>query len=120
MEKLWLAPELTETEPDGEMEPPAPAEVVIVYVVCPDDGGGCVEEEPAAWVKLNEAPPILAVKFLDDEDVLAATVTFTAPLPVPLPPELIVIHGAPPDTVQVHPLCVVTYMFPVIPAALAE
>jgi hypothetical protein len=29
MEKVWLDPELTETVPAGEMEPPAPAEAVI-------------------------------------------------------------------------------------------
>jgi hypothetical protein len=30
MEKLLLAPEVTEQEPDGEMEPPAPAEALMV------------------------------------------------------------------------------------------
>jgi len=54
---------------------------------------------------------------LDDVVVLAATEQLTTPLPVPLLPEVIVIQGALLVAVQVHPLCVVTLMFPVVPLA---
>jgi hypothetical protein len=29
---VWLLPELTETEPEGLIDPPVPTEAVIVYV----------------------------------------------------------------------------------------
>jgi hypothetical protein len=60
---------------------------------------------------------MLEAMVLDDADVLAATEQLTTPLPVPLLPEVIVIQGAPLVAVQVHPLCVVTLMFPVVAPA---
>ena len=51
--------------------------------------------------------------------VLAAAVKLTVPLPVPVLPEVIVIHGELLVAVQVHPAEeVVTVMLPVPPAAL--
>ena len=32
MVKVWFAPEATETEPEGEMDPPEPADADMVYV----------------------------------------------------------------------------------------
>ena len=32
IENVWLAPELTDTDPEGEMEPPVPADAVRAYV----------------------------------------------------------------------------------------
>jgi hypothetical protein len=44
----------------------------------------------------------------------------TVPLPVPLPPDTMVIHDAPLEADQVHPLWVVTAMLPVPPDVLKE
>ena len=49
--------------------------------------------------------------------VLAAALKATEPFPVPLPPEVIEIHGAPLLAVQVHVLPEDTPTVPVPPAA---
>ena len=46
----------------------------------------------------------------------AATVNATVPLPLPLAPELMVIHDAPVAAVHVHPTGAVTLKEPVPPA----
>jgi hypothetical protein len=84
------------------MVPPVPAEAVMVDACAP------------VCVTVRTRPAILAVAVLDDP-VLADTEYFTVPLPVPLLPEVIVIHDEP-LAVQVQPLWVVTATFPVPPA----
>ena len=50
--------------------------------------------------------------------MLAAAVKLTVPLPLPVLPEVIVIHGELLAAVQVHPVDVVTVTLPVPPVAL--
>ena len=63
-------------------------------------------------------PATVSVPLLGLVLVLAAIEYATVPEPVPLVPEVIVIHDAALDAVHAHPLVVVTLAVPVV--ALAE
>jgi hypothetical protein len=102
-----LDPEATVDVPDGLMDPPVPAEAVMVKLDVP------------AWLRVNVWPAILDAKVRDELDVLAATEYVTVPLPVPLEPESIVTHDVPP-AVQLQPVCVVTSTVPVPPEAAKD
>ena len=47
---------------------------------------------PPAWVTVKVSPAIFIVPVLDVDPVLAATVKPTVPLPLPVAPEVILIH----------------------------
>ena len=61
MVKALLAPELTETAPDGEIVPPEEADAVMVNV----------EPEVPAWVTVRIFPAMVELTVLEDELVLA-------------------------------------------------
>ena len=62
---------------------------------------------------------MVAVPVRDVVAVFAATLRLTAPLPLPLAPPVMVIHGAALDAVQVHPARVVTATLSASPATAA-
>jgi hypothetical protein len=59
--------------------------------------------------------PAIVIVAERDGPVVAATVNCTSPLPLPLVPEVIVIHDAPLDALQAHPALVETATFPLPP-----
>src|SRR5882672_4572781 len=67
------------------------------------------------WLMLKDCPPIAIDPFRAVVPVLAATVYVTVPKPLPLMPELIVIHPAPLAALQVQPVVVVTVIVPLPP-----
>ncbi len=99
-----LVPLVTLTAPDGEMEPPVPAEAVRGEEVTP------------LCVIVKVFPAIVDAAVLD-APVFAVTLYDTVPLPVPLAPEVMVAQETPVAADQVHPLCVVTVTLPVPPDA---
>jgi hypothetical protein len=68
-------------------------------------------------VTLNTWPAMLTSPLRCVEAVLAATDIETVPLPLPFAPPVTVIHAAPLDAVQAHPLAAVTPALVVAPAA---
>jgi hypothetical protein len=63
MVKVLLDPELTVTEPEGEMEPPLPAELVIVTLVV----------AAPCWLTVKALPAIVMLADRDAVAVLEAT-----------------------------------------------
>lgn len=72
----------------------------------------------ASWVTVNVRPAIVTVPVRWFVPVFAATEYPTVPGPLPLAPDVIVIHEAELDALQPHPVVVVTLTEPV--EALAE
>ena len=91
----------------------------LAITVCPV-GGLSVKLHPSACVTVTVWPAIVSEP-LRKGPVLAATVKFTEPLPVPLPGVTLVIQGAPLVAVQAHPGVAVTAMgVPGPPAAATD
>ena len=65
-------------------------------------------------------PAIVSVAERDDEDVFAATVNATVPLPLPFAPDVIVTHAAAPVAVHAQPVPAVTPMDPEPPLAATD
>ena len=67
------------------------------------------------WVMLKVLPPTAMDPVRDEAPLLDDTENEVCPLPVPLAPEVTVIHAAPADAVQAHPARAVTATVPVPP-----
>lgn len=67
----------------------------------------------APWLTVNVCPAIVTVPVLAEVAVLAAMLYATVPDPVPLAPEVTVIHGTPLTAVHAHSAVVVTATLPV-------
>jgi hypothetical protein len=95
--------------PDGlSVTVPLPVPVVEtlnVYVGAP------------AWVTVRICPAMVRPAVREAVPVFAAAEYVTVPLPVPLAPELIVIHEKVFDVVQLHPVPADTFVFAVPPPA---
>ena len=76
--------------------------------------GAMLTVHACAWLTVKVWPPMVSVA-LRPAPVLAATENATVPLPVPLAPDVIVIHGALLVAVHAHPLVAVTVTEPVPP-----
>lgn len=74
----------------------------------------------AAWVTVKVRPAIDKVPLRCDELVDGATVNATLPFPLPLDPDVIVIHAALLCAVQLQPAALVTADDPVPPAATTD
>ena len=86
--------------------PPAPG------MFCPDEEREY--EQPFPCWTVNVCPPAVIAP-LRDGPPLGATVKLTLPVPVPLPPAEMVIHGTAEDAVQPHPPPVWTLKVPCPP-----
>jgi hypothetical protein len=75
--------------------------------------------QPELWLTTNARPAMVSVP-LRAGPVVGATANWTAPFPFPLPPPVIVIHGALLVAVQSHAATVVTATMPEPPAAATE
>jgi hypothetical protein len=73
----------------------------------------------AAWLTVKGRPATVIVP-LRAPPVLTATLNATDPLPVPLAPDVTVIHDAPLLADHWHPLCVVTAIEPGPPSAVTS
>jgi len=89
-----LPPLLTETAPDGEIAPPAPADAVMVKVLA--------APEVPAWVTVNTLFAMVELAVLEVAPVLAETEYCTVPFPLPLLPEVMVNQDALLPAVQGH------------------
>jgi hypothetical protein len=70
-------------------------------------------------LNVNSCPAIVETTDLA-APLLDTTVYATVPLPVPLLPDVMVIHDTPLDAAHKHPLWVVTVMLPDPPEVLKE
>jgi hypothetical protein len=75
--------------------------------------------DPAS-VTVTVCPETLSVAVRDDAPVLAATLYLTVPFPLPLAPDVIVIHDAPLEADQLQPLPAVTVTLAVPPAEVND
>ena len=105
MVNFLLDPGATVTAPEGEIEPPVPADAVIVKVVA----------VAACWLTVKVLPAIDTAADRDAVAVLAATEYPTVPGPVPLEPAVIVIQEALVDALHAQPAWAVTVTLPVAP-----
>jgi hypothetical protein len=96
-------PAVTETEPVADA---APIEVLVGEMLK-------VQGTGASCVTVNVRPAIVAVPVRCVVPVFAATEYPTVPLPLPLAPDVIVIHDAELDAVHAQPVVVVTLTDPV-------
>jgi hypothetical protein len=91
---------------------PLPA-VTATLPVPPPDGvlalvGAIENEHPLPWLTVKAWPAMVAVPERDPP-VVAATLSFTTPLPAPVAPDVIVIHGTELPVVQLQPDVPVTF-----------
>jgi len=91
---------------------PQPAAVVTLTLVRPPPEGalklvGPIVYVQVPWLTVKVCPAMVAVP-LREPPGLAGMLRFTVPLPVPLPPLVMVIHGALLVAVQAQPVPVVT------------
>jgi len=102
MVNFLLDPGAIVTVPEGEIEPPVPADDVMVTVLA----------VAPCWLTVKSLPPIDTAADRDEGAVLAATEYPTVPGPVPPAPAVIVIQEALFDALQEHPAWVVTVTLP--------
>jgi len=101
---------------------PEPAVTLTVPVVAADDvrfddvGEIVNVHGAAAWVTVNVCPAMLSVPVREVVAVFAPTLYATEPEPLPLAPEVIVIHAALLAAVHVQPVAAVTVTLPVAAA----
>jgi hypothetical protein len=102
-------------------------EVVTVTVPLPPFAGNVVllgeivnVHGAPGWVTVNVCPAIVRVPVRDVVAVFVATLKFTEPPPLPLPPEVIVSHGSFDTAVQLQPVAAFTVTVPVAVAELAR
>jgi hypothetical protein len=98
--------------------PPAPA------VAATDSLAGVIEyahevDVAAAWLTVNVSPAMVSVP-VRAAPVFAVTLKLTAPLPLPLAPDVTLIHDALVVVVHAHPLAVETATGPPAPAVAAR
>ena len=91
-------PAVTETVP---VDDAGPIEVLVGEMLK-------VQGTGASWVTVNVRPAIVTVPARCVVPVFAAIEYPTVPLPLPLAPEVIVIHGTLLDAVHAHPAAAVT------------
>ena len=96
---------------------PAAAVTLVLLVLAAAAGFSAVGEtvmaqggSVPAWVTVTVWPAMVKVPVRGDVAVLAAMEKATAPFPLPLPPEVMVSHGALLVAVQLHPPPVVTLL----------
>ena len=94
------------TDTDAPVAPAASTRLVA--------GLSDVEHDPC-YVTMNGRPPIVSVT-TRGAPTFGATANWTEPLVLPLAPDVIASHGAPPVAVHEQPLGVVTATVPVPPA----
>jgi hypothetical protein len=100
---------VTATLPDP---PPDPTDAL--------SGASVAVQATAAWLTVYVCPPTVMVPVRPVTLGLAATLNPTAPLPDPLAPDVIEIHGVAVVAVQAQPLSDVTLIVPVAAVAGAD
>jgi hypothetical protein len=95
---------------------PVPPDAVNDWLAGEIDG----EHDAAACVTVNVVPAIVRVPVRLEATAFAPTLKVTEPLPVPVAPPVIVIHGALLAAVQLHPLATVTVLLPLPAAAVKD
>jgi hypothetical protein len=100
---------------------------IAVTAIVPDppalatlcDSGLMLNVHPELWLTTNRRPAIVSA-VLRAGPTVDATVNWTLPLPLRLPPPVIVIHDAPLVAVHSHPAAVVTATVPEPPVLATE